>query len=325
MPLLGRHVVLDTRSVSVARDANRLFRGPLHLSPLGDPAAFRLVVATAAIDTIRLSAVTSTGHAIGLVEDDAITLLAPYRGIIATDTTAGRLEARAGDLVAPRRGPRRTLVGEDYVGLVVQVSTGSLRLSASHNPEDGAVLARAIDGGFDRRSAGSATAVLARYLRYLAAEVDHDTTVLRAPRGAQAAANMVTALVLDCFAAVAATTAPQRAAAAGRRHVERAEAAIRARVGEDLSVPALAAELGVGTRALQLAFRAHRGVTPREAIATARLDAAHALLSAASPAASVTGIALDCGVTHLGRFAAHYRDRFGEAPSETLARTRRSD
>jgi transcriptional regulator GlxA family with amidase domain len=98
---------------------------------------------------------------------------------------------------------------------------------------------------------------------------------------------------------------------------------MRARLGEELTVPALAAELGIGTRALQLAFRAHRGVSPRDVIAGLRLDAAHARLRAATPADSVTRIALDCGITHLGRFAARYRERFGEAPSETLASVHR--
>jgi transcriptional regulator GlxA family with amidase domain len=51
-----------------------------------------------------------------------------------------------------------------------------------------------------------------------------------------------------------------------------------------------------------------------------RLDRARLRLSDVHAAeASVTAIALECGFGHLGKFAAAYRERFGEQPSETLA------
>ena len=37
---------------------------------------------------------------------------------------------------------------------------------------------------------------------------------------------------------------------------------------------------------------------------------------------SVTTVALDCGVAHLGRFAQAHAERFGEKPSGTLTRAR---
>ncbi|TIU64921.1 MAG: AraC family transcriptional regulator, partial [Mesorhizobium sp.] len=39
---------------------------------------------------------------------------------------------------------------------------------------------------------------------------------------------------------------------------------------------------------------------------------------------SVTRIAMEVGITHLGRFAANYRLFFGESPYETLQRAGRS-
>jgi AraC-like DNA-binding protein len=55
-----------------------------------------------------------------------------------------------------------------------------------------------------------------------------------------------------------------------------------------------------------------------------RLDVARAALLAAEPPRQVTVIALDCGFTHLSRFAEAYLRAFGERPSETLARRRPS-
>jgi len=39
--------------------------------------------------------------------------------------------------------------------------------------------------------------------------------------------------------------------------------------------------------------------------------------SRATTAASVTEVALNCGFSHLSRFAACYRERFGHLPRET--------
>ena len=50
-----------------------------------------------------------------------------------------------------------------------------------------------------------------------------------------------------------------------------------------------------------------------------RLDRARQMLMDA-PDMGVTRVALDCGFGHLGKFAAAYRARFGEAPSETARR-----
>jgi AraC-like DNA-binding protein len=48
------------------------------------------------------------------------------------------------------------------------------------------------------------------------------------------------------------------------------------------------------------------------------------MLEAATPAATVTEVATECGFFHLGRFSARYRQAFGEVPSSTLARRRRA-
>jgi transcriptional regulator GlxA family with amidase domain len=53
-----------------------------------------------------------------------------------------------------------------------------------------------------------------------------------------------------------------------------------------------------------------------------RLDLVHDELRRVDPAtgAKVTDVALRYGFAHTGRFAASYRERFGESPSTTLRR-----
>jgi transcriptional regulator GlxA family with amidase domain len=106
--------------------------------------------------------------------------------------------------------------------------------------------------------------------------------------------------------------------------VHRAEEIMRTRLAEPLTIPALAAEVGVGKRALQSAFATHRKASPRAVLNAMRLDAARNALISARPMETVTTVALDCGFAHLGRFAQAYAGRFGERPSDTLKRARRT-
>jgi transcriptional regulator GlxA family with amidase domain len=64
-------------------------------------------------------------------------------------------------------------------------------------------------------------------------------------------------------------------------------------------------------------------MSPMRFVAERRLAAAHHRLRAAGPADDVTGIATECGFSHLGRFAVCYRELYGESPSLTLRDVRR--
>ncbi|AEA26587.1 transcriptional regulator, AraC family [Pseudonocardia dioxanivorans CB1190] len=87
------------------------------------------------------------------------------------------------------------------------------------------------------------------------------------------------------------------------------------------TVPDLAGRVGVGSRALQDGFARHVGTSPTAYLRQVRLARVHADLLAADPRrTSVTDVALRWGFTHLGRFAAAYRRRYGCAPSRTLTR-----
>jgi AraC-like DNA-binding protein len=85
--------------------------------------------------------------------------------------------------------------------------------------------------------------------------------------------------------------------------------------------PADMAEIaGVSVRRLQQGFCEYVGQTPFQYLREVRLERAHADLISSGPPATVTDIALRWGLTHMGRFAADYRRRYGRPPSQTLAR-----
>jgi len=81
----------------------------------------------------------------------------------------------------------------------------------------------------------------------------------------------------------------------------------------------LCRELGARERTLCLGFRERYGMSPQAYLAMLRMDAARKALLTAPAEARATDIALDVGITHLGRFPTEYRRRFGEPLSATLA------
>ena len=99
-----------------------------------------------------------------------------------------------------------------------------------------------------------------------------------------------------------------------------AEQHIRDRAREAPTLSALASHAGVSVRTLNAAFREYRQCTPMQALRDARLAGVRADLLAARPGARVRDVAEAWGYAQLGIFAANYRRRFGESPSETLKR-----
>ena len=109
-----------------------------------------------------------------------------------------------------------------------------------------------------------------------------------------------------------AAEAPRRSA------VERAIDFMQDNAAASVTLADVAAAAGVGARALTRGFEKQMGISPMRYLQQCRLERARADLLDAN--ASVTEIAYRWGFGNLGDFAARYRERFGEKPSETLRR-----
>jgi transcriptional regulator GlxA family with amidase domain len=101
--------------------------------------------------------------------------------------------------------------------------------------------------------------------------------------------------------------------------VRRAQGVIDARAQDDLTLADLAQECHVSPRALQYAFRRHLDCTPHAYLRRVRLDLVHQTLREGS-VSSVGDAAARFGFFNPGRFAAEYRQVFGENPRQTLVR-----
>jgi transcriptional regulator GlxA family with amidase domain len=80
---------------------------------------------------------------------------------------------------------------------------------------------------------------------------------------------------------------------------------------------------GLSERGLRNAFYRVRGMSPKRSLRADRLRRARRALAGGNGPRTVTGVATRYGFYELGRFAAVYRESFGEAPSQTLRGTGR--
>ncbi|MFB4305161.1 helix-turn-helix transcriptional regulator [Actinomadura sp. GTD37] len=92
-----------------------------------------------------------------------------------------------------------------------------------------------------------------------------------------------------------------------------------------IGVTDIAAAVGISVRQLQAICQDQWNLTPTQLLRGVRLDHARAALTVAPVGpGTVTDIAGAAGYLHMSRFAAHYRQRFGETPTQTLRQALRA-
>jgi AraC-like DNA-binding protein len=260
---------------------------------------------------IGLWRVRSTGHRISVGVPSKATLLLPISGSVCVDTGDGEIKATAGEALMIGAAPRRTrtisLARKPYDALALMFPPGMMR--------DAAPVMR----GFVL----SGRSGLASYVRYLAAEAQAKDGILSRPATQQAA----TATLAEYLATLmdAHQDASAVRVAASLRQMNRAEEFMREHFREPHTISTIAQQIGVSARSLQHAFSVHRSAGPLETLARIRLENARLRLINAESSDTVSGIALDCGFSHLGRFSIFYREIYGETPSDTLRRKRLRD
>ena len=108
--------------------------------------------------------------------------------------------------------------------------------------------------------------------------------------------------------------------------IARLTAFIAANYARPLYLAEFCVATGVPERTLRACCQAQLGMSPIRYLLLHRMRLARQALSAATPkTATVTAVATALGFFELGRFAAEYREMFGEAPLATLRRLSNKD
>jgi AraC-like DNA-binding protein len=104
-----------------------------------------------------------------------------------------------------------------------------------------------------------------------------------------------------------------------RETVQRVESYLRAHFEAPIRISTLSRVAGLSERGLRDAFYSVHGMSPKQWMLAERLKQVRSMLRGGESAPiSVTGAATRYGFYELGRFAATYKEAFGEVPSETL-------
>jgi AraC-like DNA-binding protein len=103
--------------------------------------------------------------------------------------------------------------------------------------------------------------------------------------------------------------------------LSKAERFLRGNLGRPFDCKALATAVGATERSVQKHFLEAYGMTPGQWARCLALHHARKRLLVTDPTRfTVEGIAHELGFRHMGRFAGHYENLFGEYPSATLSR-----
>ena len=228
----------------------------------------------------------------------------------------------------PRRG---VLTDPSSTGQLVRSQTGCGRLNiilteAAIRRQLGAMLGTpltrspdfepAIDvtQGYGRRFAG--------YLRLVIEDCERDGSMLSSPIMMQQFEQLVLTNLLLAHPHSYSQSLRRLAKLVASADVKRAIDYMESNLTAPIGLPEITAAAGVPGRTLLEHFRRYKGISPMGYLRRARFAKVREASRSAEPAENVTGIAMELGFSHMGRFSVEYRKRFGESPSETLRQCR---
>lgn len=160
-----------------------------------------------------------------------------------------------------------------------------------------------------------------RWLRLIQLIVQElDATSALGPLASRSLEQTMLALLLESQPHNYAEQLARGSAGCAPGHVRRATEFIEAHVSEPIDVEDIVMASGVSMRSLYDGFRRFRGTSPMQFLRTLRLRRVREDLSAADGTITVSEVAARWGFYQFGRFAAQYRQLFGETPSATLRR-----
>lgn len=273
------------------------------------------------VDALRLEdagvtfgQVISSGHEVALEDPDCITILIPTSGRLDIETGGAEYSLDRGTVAVVGAEKRRTRVTAPKDGPFVATTLLVRRRMVQVLAETGQATIRPV---------WKVDTAVARQMRLLLPDLADDLfrqeDRVFTPRARDEFIGLIADLLSESFGMERPAVRPTAGLSEFRR-VSRACDIIRARSDEAFSLTALAADLEVSPRWLQLSFRSVKGMSPREYLQQVRLERARERICGMDRADSVTSAAMDCGFLHLGRFSQAYRRAFGELPSKTHRR-----
>lgn len=320
-PYLDRFPLIATHELAAARETTGKF-WPKHASEVLGPDEYRLEMNRVLLGRLAVSYVhcTTSIRVIPREPSPDSTLYVPLEGGVEIVADGRQL---AGSRSRPLfRGPFRTSRFEASPIRCLVVDVPAAVIAEAATALDVPVPSHASIGP------GQAGRIL-RMAKQLALAVNGSRAVAalqrsrprerlrRMPEGIR---RLERSFVESLLEVVVPATLPPKSVGADRRcDVDALKAWLAREAHRPLRITELAEKSGVSSRSIERAFL-RTGCTAMEYLRGVRLELARRMLVDTAIITTVADAAIAAGFTHLGRFAAEYRRRFGERPSQTLRR-----
>lgn len=318
-PALEHHQVFSTLDTGKAAQLGRDLLGAHHIT-VEDPSAFHAIYHAVLFRDITLGyldfGTAFTLHIDRLSNDHLIIL--PTIGTCQVLNQETTVEATPVNAVVPAPQSPMTLSGDEQTAFVIiRLEKQALEIHLSRLLGHGLDRPLVFDLSLDLSVPSASRWNFA--VQMLHAELFDQDSLLHQGIGIGPLEEFVMSALLYTHP----STYSDRLAAPSRHQrgaVRRAQTFVEHNLKNTISVEKIAAAAGVSVRSLQNFFREDLGQTPTAYVRDLRLERARAELADATRGSgvSVTDVATRWGFTHQGRFAIHYRSRFGETPSQTL-------
>lgn len=282
-----------------------------------DRSRARLYICCAFLPSIRIGTVASTGHISWVNDERHLALMIPQEGSIAVTMNAQTVSAGPGEIVFVGPGERIVDVSFDHLGAVALIPFALFNSRFEEAATDRILFA---DGMHTTTRGPRLGQAIRRHVHAMIDEIETTNILADVPAIAASAERFLGDMVAQRLAEPDTGMHLVSTKGSGPWYLREAERLIRTRANEPISIAALAAEIGISVRALQSAFREHRGTTPQAFILARRLDLLRSRLIDPSFNETVTNAMLDCGISHVGRYASYYKLHFGETPRDTMRR-----
>ncbi|WP_203708293.1 AraC family transcriptional regulator [Asanoa iriomotensis] len=239
--------------------------------------------------------------AIGSEHRGAVTIASPRRAAVFRPGTGASTRRWAADCRSLNIRLDRAVLEAELATLLGRPVRGPIRFGASFDTTRGAGL------------------TWARMVNLLRSEIANPHSALLQPLVAERYTQGLLGGLLFAVDHQYADALTAHAPPARPRTVRRAIQVMEADPTHRFTTAELARIAGVSARALQEGFRRHVGLAPMAYLQQVRMGYARDELRHPMPGRdTVAAIANAWGFGHLGRFAAAYRERYGESPSATL-------
>ncbi|MBB4569366.1 AraC family transcriptional regulator [Rhizobium leucaenae] len=184
------------------------------------------------------------------------------------------------------------------------------------------MLDKTVRGRIDIHPHFDLTSDAGRALLHLVEQLHHGLresgSLRQSPLALASLSDAVTYLILENCQHRYSTELAKSAPAPAPRHVKWAIDFMQEHIAAPISLNDIATAANVSVRTLQQGFKQFRNTSPMTYLQEMRMAAVHHDLLVADTKRTVADVAAKWGFTHLGRFAAEYKKRFGHLPSQTL-------